>query len=195
MKKNFFVAALTLGTATLASILLSAPAKAQTTPTADVTATVPITVEIPDIVFLEVYDTLKFTASIADLSDSTSDTISAGDGEVTISTSAITPALPTTNNLTFTSSKIISQIPVYKIWGLGGTNGKITHTVSTTGSLTKGTSVVGLTVSDNLTDDAAPGLNYAQALIGTLDFDFDFSNVKESGNHSGMSLVITATAE
>jgi hypothetical protein len=192
MRKNFFVAALTLGTATLASVLLSSPAKAQT---ADVEATVPITVEIPNIVFLETYDKLNFIASIADLSGSTSDTISAGEGEVTISTSAITPTLPTTNSVTFTSSKIVSGVPVYKIWGIGGATGKITHDVSTTGSLTKGTSVVGLSVTDNLADDAAPGLDYSKALLGTIDFEFNFSGVKESGTHSGMSLVITATAE
>jgi hypothetical protein len=192
MKKNFFVAALTLSTVTLASGLLSAPAKAQT---ADVEATIPITVEIPEIVFLETYDSLNFTASIGDLSGSSSDVISAGNGEVTISSSSITPALPTTSTLTFTNSKTVSGIPVYKIWGLGGATGKITHTVDTTGTLTKGASTVGLSVTDNLTADTAPGLDYADALVGTLDFEFDFTLVTESGSHSGMDLVITATAE
>jgi hypothetical protein len=192
MKKNFFVAAITLGAATLASTLLSAPANAQA---ADVEATIPITVDIPEIVFLETYDSLNFTPSIADLSSNGTGIISAGDGEVNITNSTVSPGLTGSASLVFNDSKEVNNVPVYKIWGLGGATGKISHDVSTTGTLTKGASTVGLTVTDNLTDDTAPGLDYADALVGTLNFEFDFTDVTESGSHAGMDLIITATAE
>ncbi|MBE9006626.1 hypothetical protein IQ259_16525 [Fortiea sp. LEGE XX443] len=191
MKKNFFAAALALSTATLASALLSAPAKAQT-------ATVPITVEVPDIIYLETYTDLNFTPTIGDLSTGTPGSpIQTEAGTVSdFTTPVVNNALNGGGAITFNSNKTLTGLIVYKVWGIGGPNGNIAHEAAYSGALTKGASTIDLTVTPaGVQSTPAPGLDYANAIEGTLDFDFDFTGVTESGSHAGGTLTITATAE
>jgi hypothetical protein len=197
MKKNFFAAALALGTATLASALLSAPAKAQ------VSATVPITVDIEPIVYLETYQSLNFKPSLADLSTGAAAAgtpIQTVAGIVDFTTGAVNNALAEGATVTgFTPSKSVNNVLVYKVWGIGGTNGTIAHSAAYTGNLVKNASTIGLTVAPNAATPTsptpAPGLDYAGAIPGALDFTFNFTGIKESGTHSGGTLTITATAQ
>lgn len=191
MKKNFFVSAITLGAATLASTLLSAPAKAQ------VSTTVPITVNIPDIIYLETYTSLTFTPDVTDLTTG-SDVTQTVAGTNDFASSNITSPLNGGSAIVFNDTKELNDVIVYKTWGIGGDTGQINHSAAYTGSLIKGSagSTVGLTVAASAGKvTAAPGLDYANALEGKLDFDFDFTDVKESGSHTGGILTITATAE
>jgi hypothetical protein len=195
MKKNFLVAALTLATATLASALLSAPAKAQVPPA---TANVPITVEVPPIVYLETYASLNFIPTLADLSNPGALPTPTQVGTVNnFTTPVVNDPLNGGGTITFTPNKTLTGLIVYKVWGLGGPNGNIVHGATYAGNLTKGTngSTIGVTLANNSTTSPAPGLNYNQAINGTLDMTFNFTDVKESGTHTGGSLTITATAQ
>lgn len=198
MKKNFFAAVLALGTATLASTLLSAPAKAQ------VQANVPITVEIEPIVYLETYQSLTFKPSLADLSTGAA---AAGTpiqnvaGEVNFTTGVVNNLLTQGTTVTgFTPEKPVNNVLVYKVWGIGGGTGTIAHGATYNGNnLTKNTSTITLTVAANAntptSPTTAPGLDYTNAIPGALDFNFNFTGVKESGTHTGGTLTITATAQ
>lgn len=193
MKKNFFAAALALGTATLASALLSAPAKAQTT------ADVDITVDVPDIVYLETYTSLNFTPTLADLSsgDPTAPIQTVAGTVDNFTTPVVKDPLNGGGSVTFSPNKTLTGLIVYKVWGIGGPNGNIAHGATYAGTLGKGTngSTIGLTLANNSNTTPAPGLDYTKAINGTVDFTFDFTNVKESGSHAGGTLTITATAE
>lgn len=198
MKKNFFVAVLAMGAATVASISLSAPAKAAQ-------AEVDIQVEIPDVVFLETFDTITFRPTLSELTGVTdiNTTFSAGNTEVTGLTSpTLSPTLGNVNSPSLTNAnKTYEDVLVYKFWGLGGDNGNIRHTVTyNNADLTKGNNsvidVVSVTGNDSTGSAVtAPGLDYNNAIEQTLDFTFNFTGVKESGIHTGGVLTITATAE
>ncbi|MBD2446738.1 hypothetical protein H6G76_06065 [Nostoc sp. FACHB-152] len=198
MKKNLFLAAFSLSTAALASALLSTPAKA-------VDYGVKIEVVVPDVVFLETYDTITFKPTIADLTGgNTSGTFTSAKTDVTgdLASPTISQSLGGITGPGLTSTnKTYENVPVYRFWGLGGGTGKIRHKISYNGNdLTKGINGSTVTVSvtgNNATGiaDDAPGLDYAEAIEKTLNFTFNFAGVQESGLHTGGVLTITATAE
>ncbi|HEY9799842.1 MAG TPA: hypothetical protein V6D25_05735 [Leptolyngbyaceae cyanobacterium] len=204
MNKKFFLAALTVGTAALASTFSSAPAKA-----ADVSADVEIQVDVPEVVFLQTYETLTFKPTIEELTGKIEidNPLLVEEGEVALGeTSEVDPKLDSGDATpTLLSDSISKEVLVYKVWGLGGTQGNIKHTATyesvvedkltlknAEGTIT---SSVGVTVTDVEESVAAPGLDYAEAIEGNVNFTFDFTETRQSGLHTGGTLTVEATAE
>jgi len=196
MKKNFLLAAFTLGTTSLASTLLSAPARAAF-------VDVPIKVEVPEIIYIQTYKSLTFKPSSSEFFASPQ-TI---DGNFT-SDGMVDQPLPTPESIETTTGSInTGDVLVYKIWGTSNGDGnQISHSVAYEGS---GTLYLdGDTSSENnitisiisptaaQTADA-PGLDTtADAIEGKVQFGFNFANAKASGTYSapaGEALRITAT--
>ncbi|ABA22769.1 hypothetical protein Ava_3161 [Trichormus variabilis ATCC 29413] len=193
MKKIYSLASLTLGTVALVSNFFSAPAKAAT-------ADVDIQANVPEIIFLETYDTLTYDVQPTDLAPGyTNGVIQTVNGTFdaagTVDNALNGGASATVANGIVT---ITNPITLYKTWGITST-GNIVHGIANSGTAvaldsTSGNSTVSFTPTLASSTDSAPGLDYANALTGDVSFEFDFSATTESGLHTGGTITVTATA-
>ncbi|TBR58362.1 hypothetical protein BLD44_009615 [Mastigocladus laminosus UU774] len=192
--KRILAIAFSLGTVAVGS-LFTTPAKA-------VDANVNIKVSVPDILFLETYSDLTFDVDVDDLiTNATPDVIQAVSGNVDLGTSVVDTLLGTGTLPSFKTQPIsVNDVEVYRVWGLGSTDGNISHNatyddtdLAVTGSTTG--SIVAVTATGPNATDPAPGLDYADAIKGNVDFTLDFTNTTQSGLHEGGILTVTATAE
>ncbi|MCC5662997.1 hypothetical protein LC653_03360 [Nostoc sp. CHAB 5784] len=197
MKKILVLAGI-LGITTVSSSLFSAPAKA-------VVADVPINVDVPEIVYLQTYESITYQLDAADLSDAFSaannpekvaavtvkkdGTIDAGD--------PLTAPEFTTPNAKVTTADFLA----YQVWGIGGATGKLKAVVDYDGTeLKNGTSTVGIKLTSPTADVEADakGLDPATPTIkGNVSFEFDLKGATKAGLHSPTgteALKITATA-
>ncbi|MBD2300461.1 hypothetical protein H6G80_06365 [Nostoc sp. FACHB-87] len=196
MKKNFLLAAVTLGAASLANTLLSAPVKAAF-------VDVPIQVEVPEIIYIQTYQSLTFKPNSSEFFGVPQNTV----GNFTSDGSVDTP-LPDPGTLTATSGTIqTGDVLVYKIWGTStGTNNQIEHSVAYNGSgilyLNGDTSssnqiTISVISPTSAQSAAAPGLDTSEdPILGNVQFGFNFANALASGTYSppaGEALRITAT--
>lgn len=194
MKKNFLLAAFTLGTTSLASTLLSAPARAAF-------VDVPIKVEVPEIIYIQTYKSLTFKPNSSEFFGVQPDVDASFDSAGTVSTPLPDPGTLTPTTGTITTGDVL----VYRIWGTTTSN-QISHNVTYEGSGTLyldgdtsslnniGINIISPTGAQTA---AAPGLDTTEAPIeGKVQFGFDFANAKASGTYSaptGEALRITAT--
>ncbi|WP_414752769.1 hypothetical protein [Anabaena sp. CCY 9910] len=193
MKKIYSLASLTLGTVALVSNFFSAPVKAAT-------ADVDIQANVPEIIFLETYDTLTYDVQPTDLAPGyTNGVIQTVNGTFdaagTVDNALNGGASATVANGIVT---ITNPITLYKTWGITST-GNIVHGIANSGTAvaldsTSGNSTVSFTPTLASSTDSAPGLDYANALTGDVSFSFDFSATTESGLHTGGIITVTATA-
>lgn len=194
MKKIYSLASLTLGTVALVSNFFSAPAKA-------VDADVEIRANVPEVIFLETYDTLTYDVQPTDLAPGyTNGVIQTVNGTFD---AAGTVDNPLNGGASATVAGGIVTIPnpitLYKTWGITST-GNIVHGIGAANGTaitldsTSGNSTVSVTPTLTPSTDLAPGLDYANALTGDVSFVFDFSATTESGLHDGGIITVTATA-
>ncbi|MBD2495532.1 hypothetical protein [Nostoc sp. FACHB-280] len=198
MKKNFLLAAFTLGATSLASTLLSAPVRAQTF------VNVPINVVVPDTIYIQTYKSLTFKPSSTEFLGIPQNI----DGNFT-SDGNVDQLLPDPASITTTKGIIkTNDILVYRIWGTGGAGSKIEHSVTYTGNTlykdgdTSSPNTIGISVASpaGAIQSEAPGLDPANPvkpiIEGNVQFQFDFSSANASGTYSappGEALKITAT--
>ncbi|AFY44635.1 hypothetical protein [Nostoc sp. PCC 7107] len=196
MKKNFLLAAFTLGAASLANTLLSAPVKAAF-------VDVPINVEVPEIIYIQTYQSLTFRPNSSEFFGVPQTTT----GNFTSDGSVDTP-LPDPGNLNATAGTITTgDVLVYRIWGTStGANNQIEHSVAYNGSgllyLNGDTSSsnqinISIVSPTSAQSAAAPGLDTTlDPILGNVQFAFNFANATASGTYSpptGEALRITAT--
>ncbi|MBE9207910.1 hypothetical protein IQ244_15535 [Nostoc sp. LEGE 06077] len=198
MKKNFFLAAFTLGAVSLANTLLSAPARA-------VSVDVPLQVEVPEVIYIQTYKSLTFRPTSAEYLGSAApvndtDGFFSSDGTITTLPAPNGTLTPTTGDIT------TGDILIYRIWGTStGGNGQIQHSVEfnggTTGTLylggdTASSSNVGVTISALGGTATAPGLDVTNAtpIEGSVAFTFNFANASSAGTYSNPNEYLTITA-
>ncbi|MBD2344523.1 hypothetical protein [Anabaena subtropica] len=195
MKKIYSLASLTLGTVALVSNFFSAPAKA-------VTADVEIQANVPEIIFLETYETLTYNVLPADLAPGyTNGVIQTGNIGTFGTDGTVDNALNGGASATVAGGivTITNPVTLYKTWGITST-GEIKHGIGAADGAvisldsTSGNSVVSFTPTLAEATNPAPGLDYGNALTGDVSFEFDFSATTESGLHTGGTITVTATA-
>lgn len=197
MKKILTLASI-LGIATLANSIFSVPAKA-------IDADVTINVDVPEIVYLQTYDSITYKIDSTDLfSEATNPEKNGGvivkkDGSFDATNTGEVLGTP---DFTADDAKVTtSDFLAYRVWGIGGTNGTLKADTSYNGTeLKKDTSVIGITLKSATStgEVAAKGLDPATPTIeGKVSFEFDFKGVTQAGLHEpkdGGVLKITASA-
>lgn len=179
-----------LGIATLSSSIFSAPATA-------VEADVTVNVNVPETIYIQTYDSITYNVDIFQAGENV-ETV----GELTVKSDGTTTGAQLSQpDLSLNDGIVTSpEITAYKVWGIGGTNGKLKADIEYTGTeLKNGTSVVGIKLTSAATTQAtAQGLDPTKPSIeGNVQFEFDLKNVTQAGLHTpgeGEALKITATA-
>lgn len=190
MKKILTLASI-LGIATLANSTFSAPAKA-------VEADVTINVNVPETIYIQTYDSITYDANNFTAG---SNVEKIGDLTVKSDGTTVGNALSQPDDLSFNTGTVTTaEVPAYRVWGIGGANGKLKAQVEYTGTeLKKDTSVVGIKLTSPASTEAtAQGLDPTKPSIeGKVQFEFDLSKATQPGLHTpgdGEALKITATA-
>ncbi|ALF52712.1 hypothetical protein ACX27_07365 [Nostoc piscinale CENA21] len=197
MKKNFLLAAFTLGAASLANTLFSAPVRA-------LDVEVKLQVEVPEVIYIQTYESLTFRPTSEEYLGSAApvnDTVGffSSDGTITPLPDPSGDLTPTTGDIT------TGNILVYRIWGTSsGTGGQIQHSVEinggNTGTLyldgdTTSAANVGVTINALGGTATAPGLNTsADPIEGSIAFTFNFANASSAGTYSNPNQPLTITA-